>query len=518
MKWLQHLFIMFILLFSTYVTASADRYTSSTNTICWIEKISRDVVEGDVELPPPVFTSVLLEETIAKRRSVREFQTKDITSEELSTLLWAAYRNENGSWSVESFDGRHVIVVYVLTKDGVYTYDPQHHTLLQFRKFDARLIGLYDTASIKIGLVWDTHRCSDQNVAAAEIGMIGQNIYLMANALGLGTVTTAQKTKQLYLLGLPQGHKPLIIMPVGYPVEEEDFTYDAYETQLPFPQSNTLTFSQAVLQKTSWTYLTGDLNQLQLSQLLWSAYGYSYYQDNLQNRRHRSVPSSHGTYPLEILFFNTSAGYHYHPENHSLHQILDSDIRNEIAQYSMPWIPNADLFLITLNKSKSNTSWAWYYEAGAIWNNVLLEATALNLSANIIITFDRQQITTLFPNLNIELIAFIQVGIKNGEDTEPPTITINAPTKNQLYFMGTPLSSFPLTTIIGHFQTNITVEDESLRLVEYSINGKVFTENYWTPYIATLPISLLKKSHLKIIASDYFGNHASDEIEFLKIF
>ena len=65
---------------------------------------------------------------------------------------------------------------------------------------------------------------------------------------------------------------------------------------------------------------------------------------------------------------------------------------------------------------------------------------------------------------------------------------------------------------------NITVEDESLRLVEYSINGKVFTENYWTPYTATLPISLLKKSHLKIIASDYFGNHASDEIEFLKIF
>ena len=257
-----------------------------------------------ISLPPPYLPSMILEEAIARRMSIREFKDKDITMENISSILWSAYGYVNGNRSLESIDGRNVIKIYVLMASGVYVYVPSNHSLKQIRRFDFRWIGLYDTASIKLGLVLDRSMCKNESIAAAEIGMIGQNVYLMVNSLGLGTVTTAQKTNQLYFIGLPLDEKPLIIMPIGYPTTDYDFSYDPYESELPFPQNSTVSFVDAISYKSRWAFLSGNLSLTAISQILWSAYGTSYLFDNVGQKRHRSVPSSHATYPLEILFAN----------------------------------------------------------------------------------------------------------------------------------------------------------------------------------------------------------------------
>lgn len=52
-----------------------------------------------------------------------------------------------------------------------------------------------------------------------EVGHAGQNIYLQATALGLGAVVVGafEDTEVQKVLRLPEDHKPLYIIPVGYP-------------------------------------------------------------------------------------------------------------------------------------------------------------------------------------------------------------------------------------------------------------------------------------------------------------
>jgi SagB-type dehydrogenase family enzyme len=52
-----------------------------------------------------------------------------------------------------------------------------------------------------------------------EAGHVGQNVYLQAEALGLGTVTIGafQDEEISQALNLPSGHRPLYVMPIGHP-------------------------------------------------------------------------------------------------------------------------------------------------------------------------------------------------------------------------------------------------------------------------------------------------------------
>ncbi|HDZ91977.1 MAG TPA: SagB/ThcOx family dehydrogenase, partial [Deltaproteobacteria bacterium] len=65
-----------------------------------------------------------------------------------------------------------------------------------------------------------TDRYGERGVRYAhmEVGHVGQNIYLQAQTLGLGTVAVgAFRDRGVSgLLGLPEKHRPLYVMPVGY--------------------------------------------------------------------------------------------------------------------------------------------------------------------------------------------------------------------------------------------------------------------------------------------------------------
>ena len=470
-----------------------------------------------LELPAPSFPDMIFEEALSRRKSVRQFSNEPVSLENISTILWGIY-GYNGTKSIETFDGRYAVKVYVLLEDGAYEYIAANHSLALFRKGDLRKIGQYDTAAFKLGFVWDKSVCKDQNIAASEIGMIGQNVYLMANALGLGTVTTALQTSQLYLLYLPLSEKPMIIMPIGYPLNPYNFTYEPFESGLPFLNNSSISFVDAVAQKQRWAYLSGSLSETVLSQMLWTGYGSSYFFDNANNKRHKTVPSSLGMYPLEILFANSSGLYQYLPTNHSLDVVGSADVRENIANASFAWVSSADVFLIVLNKSKANKSWAWYYESGAIWHNMLLEAGTFDLSANVLFGFDEEMITSDLHLAGLQPLVIVQVGQQNGSDNENPEVNISVPESGFLYLFGTKRRSFPKTVVVGKLESDVEVSDDSLLLVEYYINDKLFAEQYWESIEVLLPHFLFKNCQFKIVAYDYFGNSNEATINFIKIF
>jgi len=54
--------------------------------------------------------------------------------------------------------------------------------------------------------------------AQIEVGHVGQNLFLQAEALGLGAgiVGAFNDAAVVEVMGIPREHEPLLIMPVGY--------------------------------------------------------------------------------------------------------------------------------------------------------------------------------------------------------------------------------------------------------------------------------------------------------------
>jgi len=337
-------------------------------------------------LPAPMYIDMIVEETIFRRMSVREFTDEPVTDEELSTILWAAYGyTENGNRTVHGINGIHAGQIYVLMEDAVYKYDALNHSLVFHKDGDYRYIGQYE-APIQLGLIWDKDKSNDENLSCAELGEIGQNIQFAANAIDL---TNALQNRS---------------------------------------------------ESTSWDE---DLTRQEETQAIWASYGYSYLLDEgiaTTNPvdRHRTVPSAHGYYPLR-MYAVTESGISmyvpciYDPIYGIMHgkwrfpiitfllKVVSEDKRDEIAQASQPYVASAPLSIISVidirktnrwdDLSDERFHWLWYYEAGASAHNVLLEATAWNLSANIATITDASAIrSTLRLNNNFVPLFIVTVG------------------------------------------------------------------------------------------------------------
>jgi nitroreductase len=351
-----------------------------------------NVLMDEYSLPPPMSVDMILEESICRRMSVRSFTSEAVTDEELSTILWAAYGfTENGNRTIFNPDGTYSTIIYVIRSDATYKYIPEDHSLSLFKNGNYLHLGSY-TCPIKFGLVWDMDVEPDENRGTADIGMIGQNIYFDANALDLGIVTTAQYADDLYELGLPSNEKPEIIMDFGHPSSQYSFTYNPLPpSNLPEVIDNILSLEEAINNRQiikNWDDVPLSLHEQ--SQLMWSSYGYSYFWDNVNNKRHRTVPSAISYYPFKIFAANYTGVYQYIPNTHSINEIIQGDQREEIknnVEYNDIMLDTASFIIIPcLDTNIGGLHYLryWYYENGAIINNALLEATALNLCSNVI--------------------------------------------------------------------------------------------------------------------------------------
>ncbi|MFQ6134615.1 MAG: SagB/ThcOx family dehydrogenase [Nitrososphaerales archaeon] len=205
-------------------------------------------IPSEVPLPEPVKEGdVSVEEALLRRRSIREYTDEHLTLQQVSQLLWAAQGITEPRWggrTAPSPGPTYPLEVYVVVAEdgvedldtGVYHYIPQKHSLVSVAGDDRTpSLGLaaldqewvYNARiNIVISAVFErtTVKYGERGVRYVhmEAGHVGQNIYLEATALGLGTVVLGafldDQVKEL--MGLPEDEEPLYILPVGYPAEK----------------------------------------------------------------------------------------------------------------------------------------------------------------------------------------------------------------------------------------------------------------------------------------------------------
>jgi len=186
-----------------------------------------------------------LEEAIYVRRSRRSWK-KDvkIPLRHIAQILWAAQgitNWEEGFRAAPSAGATYPLELYVVVKKGgvegldrgVYHYDPYKHCLVKTLDMDVT----YELMEASLGQYWVGTAPVNLVIAAEyarttrfygdrgyryvhmEVGHVGQNVYLQAEALGLGTVAIGAfyDNEVRKILGLSRNLAPLYIMPIGYP-------------------------------------------------------------------------------------------------------------------------------------------------------------------------------------------------------------------------------------------------------------------------------------------------------------
>jgi SagB-type dehydrogenase family enzyme len=203
-----------------------------------------EIMKGEIVLPPPRYSSnISVEEAIFKRRSVREYQDKAVSLEQLAQILWAAQgiTSEWGGRTAPSAGGTYPLEVYVVVRKveklepGVYLYIPHTHSLATISKgnYSQKLMEAslnqkwVSDASFNLIIAADfsrtTQRYGERGIRYVylEAGHAAQNVYLQAVSLKLGCVVVGAFNDNLVksYLELPANVQPIYIIPVGIPLK-----------------------------------------------------------------------------------------------------------------------------------------------------------------------------------------------------------------------------------------------------------------------------------------------------------
>ena len=207
-----------------------------------------------LKLSHPRFTgSMPIEEAFKLRRTIRRFSSKEIDLSVISQLLWAL----QGITYVEGAPGEEKIFhksapsagrsypleVYVAFSMGLYLYEPRKHVLRLISSTDIRdklseaaMTPLnkeaIKTTPLTIILTADNQKAlkatplmeSAVRFVHLEAGHATQNLILQAVSLGLTVCTiTSYNIATVYeALKLPLDHRPIYILPIGFPNEVSD--------------------------------------------------------------------------------------------------------------------------------------------------------------------------------------------------------------------------------------------------------------------------------------------------------
>jgi len=201
-----------------------------------VQEVTASPQAEEIALPAPRLKGEMsLEETLAARRSVRQFTDEELTLEELSQLLWAAQgiTVDWGGRTAPSAGALYPLEVYVATADRLYHYVPQGHKAVVESRADLRgelwRAGLSQNAIREAPAVFvitavyartaKKYGERAERYVKLEAGHAGQNLVLQAVALGLGGVTIGAfyDDQVQRALSLPSDHEPLYLIPIGHP-------------------------------------------------------------------------------------------------------------------------------------------------------------------------------------------------------------------------------------------------------------------------------------------------------------
>jgi SagB-type dehydrogenase family enzyme len=206
----------------------ADPHTLLVETI----RLPAPRPDGDMSVERALFT----------RRSIRDYKEVPLTLAEVAQILWAAQGITDlreGFRTAPSAGATYPLELYLVAgnvqgvRAGVYRYVPLRHEIVRVRDGDVR----GPLAAAALGQAWIARGATVVVIAAAyerttrrygergiryvhmEAGHAGQNVYLQAVALRLGTVVVGafDDDRVRRILQTPQGEHVLYLMPVGRP-------------------------------------------------------------------------------------------------------------------------------------------------------------------------------------------------------------------------------------------------------------------------------------------------------------
>jgi len=212
-------------------------------SLCYLPENEVIAMSKSIQLPQPATRGkISLEETIKKRRSRRDFEDKALSLRQVSQILWSAQgiTEEKGyKRAAPSAGALYPLEIYLVISNvkaleaGVYHYNPADHSLDLILEGNHQ-VALAETclrqmfiadAPISIIITAQYERTMSKygergiRYVHIEVGHVGQNICLEAVSLGLGVVTVgAFWDKEVSrVLHLPEEHRPLYVLPLGYP-------------------------------------------------------------------------------------------------------------------------------------------------------------------------------------------------------------------------------------------------------------------------------------------------------------
>ncbi|OFY42442.1 MAG: hypothetical protein A2Z69_03535 [Bacteroidetes bacterium RBG_13_44_24] len=195
------------------------------------------VISQDIILPAPDKTGGKpLMQALNERQTIRTFTADNLSVQQLSDLLWAAWgynrpsekkRTAPSSRNVQEID------VYAALKSGLYLYDAETHTLKQIHNRDIRaLTGTQDfvgTAALNLIYVADMAKfgkkegdeIKDSELLSPYVntGFIAQNVYLYCASANLACVVRGMvpKDKLAPEMGLRSNQVIILGHTIGVP-------------------------------------------------------------------------------------------------------------------------------------------------------------------------------------------------------------------------------------------------------------------------------------------------------------
>ena len=176
-------------------------------------------------LAPDTLGGKPLMQAISRRKSDRQFDTRNLTLKHLSEILWVAngINRANGKRTVPSSMGRYPLQTYAVLSNGIYFYNVIKHQLEPVVKGDFRNLAgkqtFVDTAPLNLLFIAKGKTAADNFTASIEdSGYCAQNVYLYCASEGLKTVVRAgaKEVELLKAMNLGDNYKFIVAQTVGY--------------------------------------------------------------------------------------------------------------------------------------------------------------------------------------------------------------------------------------------------------------------------------------------------------------
>ena len=195
----------------------------------------------NIKLPGPATAGTIsVEQLLAQRRSVRDYQDAALELSDVGQMLWAAQgiTHAQGFRTAPSAGALYPLELYVVAgnitglKDGIYHYDVRQHRLTKTLEDDIRsnlALAAYSQQWIKHAPAIIVFTAINERTTTKygkrgkryvyiEAGHAAQNLFLQTESLGLATVVVGAFSDKAVaeVMQLPDEVKPLLLMPVGY--------------------------------------------------------------------------------------------------------------------------------------------------------------------------------------------------------------------------------------------------------------------------------------------------------------